>query len=248
MRFQKQCSLVLACLLLCLQGLPAEARGKGPQANSGVSSEDSVAGLRSYLGDHPEVASELKSLLADKLGEQGSAIDAQSITDQVLINRLQSDAAFRGDALRLMVNRGYIREEQAQGWARTLSSSRGPNSETGSETGTTEQQYPEAGYPEARYPQGSSPTQYPCGTVSCAASRTAVTPGRLAANSSWQPGNLSCAGTTGNDCFRSTGSAKTPSSTAECRRACSADTQHRSAGESVPRAAFHRRPLSSLRS
>lgn len=161
MRFQKQCSLVLACLLLCLQGLPAEARGKGPQANSGVSSEDSVAGLRSYLGDHPEVASELKSLLADKLGEQGSAIDAQSITDQVLINRLQSDAAFRGDALRLMVNRGYIREEQAQGWARTLSSSRGPNSETGSETGTTEQQYPEAGYPEARYPQGSSPTQYP---------------------------------------------------------------------------------------
>lgn len=148
LRSQKH-SLVLACLLFCLQGLPAEAGGKGPQANPGVSSEDSVFALRTYLGDHPEVASELKSLLADELGSQGSAIDAQSITDQVLINRFQSDPAFRSDALRLMVNRDYITEQQAQGWAQTLGGSRASNSET-SGTSTAEPRSQQAGLPQAQ--------------------------------------------------------------------------------------------------
>ena len=159
MRAQKQCSLFLACLLFCLQGIPAEAQISNPQPGSPVAAADSSAALRSYLGDHPEVASELKSLLADRLGEQGSAIDAQSITDEVLISRLQTDAAFRSDALRMMENRGYITDDQAQRWMRTLASNRGLSSESSE---TAQQQGPEAPYPQGQYPaEGYPGAQYP---------------------------------------------------------------------------------------
>jgi protein involved in polysaccharide export with SLBB domain len=159
---QKQCSLFLACLLFCLQGVPGEAQVNSPQPGSVASTENSVAMLRTYLGDHPEVSSELKSLLADRLGEQGSAIDAQSITDEVVISRLQTDAAFRSEALRVMVNRGYISEQQAEVWAQTLAVNRGPNAEPGNGTNTAEQQYAQPENPEARYPQGQyQAEQYP---------------------------------------------------------------------------------------
>ncbi len=164
LRLQKQCSLFLVCLLFCLQGLPGEAQVNNPQPGSVVSTDNSVAMLRTYLGDHPEVSSELKSLLADRLGEQGSAIDAQSITDEVLISRLQTDTVFRSDALRLMVNRGYITEQQAQVWTQTLAVNGGANAETGNGTGTPEQPYPQTEYPEAQYPQGQyQAEQYPAG-------------------------------------------------------------------------------------
>ena len=165
---RKQFSLFLACLLFCLQGVPAETQVNNPPPNTGGPTESSVAALRTYIGNHPEIASELKSLLADRLGEQGSAIDAQAITDEVLISRLQSDMAFRSEALRLMVNRGYITDEQAQRWAQLLAASRGP--ESGIENGTVgpEQQYPETEssepqYPQAQYESEQYPGQYPPG-------------------------------------------------------------------------------------
>ena len=158
-RLQKHCSLFLACLMFCLPALPGEAQVNNPQAGSAAATENSAAMMRSYLVDHPEVSSELKSLLADRLGEQGSAIDAQSITDEVVVSRLQSDPAFRSEALRLMVNRGYISEQQAQVWSQTLPINRGPNVETGTATGLPEQQYPQAQYPAAQYPQGQYPPE-----------------------------------------------------------------------------------------
>ncbi len=163
---RKQCSLLLVCLLFCLQGLPVEAQVNNPQPGSSTSAENSAAMLRTYLGDHPEISSELKSLLADRLGEQGSAIDAQSITDEVVISRIQTDSAFRSEALRLMVNRGYITEQQAQLWGQSLAINRGPNAEEGGGTGNAEQQYGQAENPETQYPQGQYqleqyPGQYP---------------------------------------------------------------------------------------
>jgi protein involved in polysaccharide export with SLBB domain len=171
-RFQKQCSLLLACLLFCLQGLPGEAQSNNPQAGSPVATENSVAMLRTYLGEHPEVSLELKSLLADRLGELGSAIDAQSITDEVVISRLQTDTAFRSEALRLMLNRGYITEQQSQVWSQTLAANRGERAEPGNGTSTFEQQYPQTEIPEATYPQGQYQAeqypgaQYPAGQYS----------------------------------------------------------------------------------
>ncbi len=161
-RLQRHCSLFLVCLLFCMQGVPAEAWGNGPQAAPGTYNENSATTLRTYLGDHPEVSSELKSLLADRLGEQGSAIDAQAITDEVVISRMQTDAAYRAEALRLMVNRGYISEQQAQVWSQTLALNRGANGEAGTGNSATEQQYPQTQSPEAQYPQGQNQAeQYP---------------------------------------------------------------------------------------
>ncbi len=78
--------------------------------------QNPMAELAAFLRDHPEVAAELKSILAMRLEEQGSAIQAQEITDELLIRRLQSDIAFRAEAVRLMSDRGFITEEQAQRW------------------------------------------------------------------------------------------------------------------------------------
>ena len=90
------------------------AQGSRVETMQGPSAE-----LAAFLKDHPEVASELKSVLAMRLGEQGSAIQPQDISDELLINRLQSDIAFRAEAVRLMSDRGFITEEQAERWTPT---------------------------------------------------------------------------------------------------------------------------------
>ncbi len=168
-RIQRHCSLFLACLLFCMQAIPAVAQSNNPTVNASDSIQTSFTELRTYLSEHPEVASELKSLLADKLGEQGSAITAQSISDEVLIGRLQSDPAFRAESIRLMVNRGFITEAQAQRWSQALTSAQGRLSESGGMPPTTGQPYPAGRYPEAQYPQAQYPppqnpqAQYPQG-------------------------------------------------------------------------------------
>lgn len=107
-----------------------------------------LAEMAAFLKDHPEVASELKSVLAMRLGEQGSAIQPQAITDEMLLSRLRSDIAFRADAVRLMSDRGFITEEQAQRWTPTAANSNltptnpnetwPPNANTGRNLGGTQ--------------------------------------------------------------------------------------------------------------
>jgi len=168
-RLQKHCSLFLACLMFCLQAMPAGAQANNPAVAPTDSNQASVGDIGTYLSQHPEVSSELKSLLAEKLGESGSAITAQSISDEVLLGRLQSDSAFRADALRSMVNRGLITEQQAQRWSQDLDSAQSRLSELGGRPqGTAEpypySRYPETQYPEPQYPQAPYPQgQYPQG-------------------------------------------------------------------------------------
>ena len=134
-------SLIWLCLVVSLQNLPASAQtrqavgGTGAATSTststsgastqipmqsgtaqGISSEQ-MSQLQDFLDSHPEVMQALKTLLAQQLAEQGSAIDEQSITDKMLYARLQSDPQFRADALRLMVNSGYITDEQAKKFA-----------------------------------------------------------------------------------------------------------------------------------
>ncbi len=134
-------SLIWLCLVVSLQNLPASAQtrqavgGTGAATSTststsgastqipmqsgtaqGISSEQ-MSQLQDFLDSHPEVMQALKTLLAQQLAEQGSAVDEQSITDQMLYARLQSDPQFRADALRLMVNSGYITDEQAKKFA-----------------------------------------------------------------------------------------------------------------------------------
>ena len=108
-----------------------------------------IASLLSFLREQPEIASELKALLAMKMSEEGKPV-TQEITDQDLFRRLEGDVIFRGEAIRLMANRGYITEEQARAWA--------PSAAGGAQPGAI---------------QTAPPSQYPpcsphkCGYLGC---------------------------------------------------------------------------------
>jgi len=77
-------------------------------------SPESQAQIQSLLRAHPEAIDQLKTLLAQQLQKEGSAVEPQAITDAVLAARLQSDAAFRTTAVRYLVEHGTITEEQAR--------------------------------------------------------------------------------------------------------------------------------------
>ncbi len=139
----------MACLLLCLLAVAGTAQTATPanpdsrsqstqgsdagrtQSYVGETTESSdvettqgpTAELVAFVKEHPEVASELKSILAMRLSEQGGAVQPQAITDEVLLNRLQSDVVFRADAVRLMSDRGFITEQQAERWTPTAANS-----------------------------------------------------------------------------------------------------------------------------
>ncbi|MGA9565881.1 MAG: SLBB domain-containing protein [Candidatus Korobacteraceae bacterium] len=70
--------------------------------------------VQSFLQSHPEVVAQLKALLAQRLQQEGSAIDEQAITDAMLAARLQSDAGFRSAAARYLVDQGTLTEDQAK--------------------------------------------------------------------------------------------------------------------------------------
>jgi protein involved in polysaccharide export with SLBB domain len=81
-----------------------------------MQAQGSTSELVSFLSEHPEISSQLKPILASELARQGSAVDAQAITDELLASHLESDSGFRTQAVRFMVDRGLVTEEQAQRW------------------------------------------------------------------------------------------------------------------------------------
>src|ERR1035441_6342183 len=79
-----------------------------------TTSPESQAQIQSLLRAHPEAVDQLKTLLAQQLQKEGSAVEPQAITDAVLAARLQSDAGFRTTAVRYLLEHGTITEEQAR--------------------------------------------------------------------------------------------------------------------------------------
>ena len=70
--------------------------------------------LQLFLQSHPEVVEPLKAFLADRLQQEGSGVEQQAITDTMLVARLQSDAEFRTQAVRYLVDHGLLKEDQAK--------------------------------------------------------------------------------------------------------------------------------------
>jgi len=127
----KQRFYILAILLCCFFG----ARGYGQSADpdssgagsavaqpgqqgssSGVVSNSSgmSVALRNFLQNRPEVMDQLKLLLTQRMQDEGSLVDDQSVTDEVVYERLQTDVEFRNDAIRSLVEQGYISEDDAK--------------------------------------------------------------------------------------------------------------------------------------
>lgn len=63
------------------------------------------------LERNPDLAVELKSLVADRLVEQGTQIDANDITDQMLYDQISTNPALRAGITTFLRARGYITED-----------------------------------------------------------------------------------------------------------------------------------------
>ena len=165
-RFHRQWSWLLAWLLTWSEVLPGAAQtiNSSSSVNAGGLSGEATASngayeLLGFLKEHPEVASELKNLLATRMGEEGKPTQPESITNEDLARRLQADTSFRTEAIRVMADRGYITDEQAQAWAPPL-----PGSSGLSRT----QAAPPTQYPPYPSTQGTGPmpSQTPSGAIS----------------------------------------------------------------------------------
>src|SRR5271169_90637 len=97
--------ITLCFIVGCAPLWPAEAQ---------TSTSDSQAQIQALLQAHPEALTQLKELLARRLQQEGSAIEEQAITTAMLTSRLQSDADFRAEAARYLVDQGTLTEDQAR--------------------------------------------------------------------------------------------------------------------------------------
>ena len=70
--------------------------------------------IRNFLQNRPEVMEQLKLLLVQRLRAEGSLVDEQTVPDQAVYDRMQTDPAFRAEAIRSLVQLGYISEDDAR--------------------------------------------------------------------------------------------------------------------------------------
>jgi len=70
--------------------------------------------LRNFLQNRPEVMDQLKLLLIQRMRDEGSLVDDQTVTDQMVYERMQSDLEFRANAIHSLIDQGYISEDDAK--------------------------------------------------------------------------------------------------------------------------------------
>ncbi len=109
-----------AVVLLCLLGTGAVSQQPGPITST--SNDDSLAAstkvgtegalpaaqLIELLREKPELMIDLKKLAAEQLQAQGVAVQEDSITDEMLLGRIVSDASLRANLTLWLRARGYI--------------------------------------------------------------------------------------------------------------------------------------------
>ena len=79
-------------------------------SSSSLSSRNSLtaAEIDDILQQRPELVPELKSLIADQLSQQGTTVQADSITDDMLYRQIASSADLRTSITQWLRSRGYI--------------------------------------------------------------------------------------------------------------------------------------------
>jgi protein involved in polysaccharide export with SLBB domain len=86
--------------------------GVGSTPGSGESSDSrsslTAGEIDDVLQQKPEIVPELKSLIADQLSQQGTTIQADSITDEMLYQQIAASADLRRNITLWMRSRGYI--------------------------------------------------------------------------------------------------------------------------------------------
>jgi len=116
--------------------------------NSATSAANANAALRNFLQNRPEVMDQLKLLLTQRMSDEGTLVDEQSVTDDIVYQRLQTDPAFRNEAIRSLVELGYMSEDDARklqgtGMNPALPQAAEVRENMNPEPGSTAQGYPE---------------------------------------------------------------------------------------------------------
>jgi protein involved in polysaccharide export with SLBB domain len=94
------------------RGANGEAAAGSDMGGSGVAL--SAAQILTILQERPEVVVELKSYLADMLQQQGTSIQADSITDEVLYSQISSSPQVRAGITGFLRSRGFVSDEDLQ--------------------------------------------------------------------------------------------------------------------------------------
>src|SRR6266702_4624669 len=112
----------VCCRVDAQQTSPAPALSAAPDANgniasspgpvSNTSSRDSLtaAQIYSFLQQRPEIVIDLKAFVADQLRQQGTDMQADAITDEMLFSQIASNATLRTSVTLWLRSRGYITE------------------------------------------------------------------------------------------------------------------------------------------
>ncbi len=98
-----------------MMGGQATGGQSGSNTTSGTNNNATNVAIRNFLQNRPEVMQQLKLLLVQRLRAEGSLVDEQTVTDQAVYDRMQDDPAFRTEAIRSLVQLGYISEDDARG-------------------------------------------------------------------------------------------------------------------------------------
>ena len=165
------CFVAVLCICSLLTQTFAQSGSGAPPA--GVPSEssgsyaDPTAQLQQLIQTNPEILDQLRDFFIQKLHEEGSAIDDQSVTDQMLYARLRSDTQFRNAAVQWLVDQGTISPETAKGLitsgAQTGAPSRYATPEeqisAGEEEPATEGTVTQKGYPGPGASKAATPTR-----------------------------------------------------------------------------------------
>jgi len=93
-----------------LGGAPGNVSGNQTMGRA----EDSNLALRNFLQNRPEVMDQLRLLLVQRMRDEGTLLDDQTVTNQDVYDRLQTDPDFRNDAIHSLVDLGYISEDDAK--------------------------------------------------------------------------------------------------------------------------------------
>ena len=93
----------------------------GSMSSPSGSNSLSASQIISILQQRPEAVVELKSLVADQLQQQGTQINADDITDEMLYNQIQTNADLRARITVFLRARGYVSDDDLQAMASSVS-------------------------------------------------------------------------------------------------------------------------------
>lgn len=93
------------------------APGEGALFGGSAPITMSASQILAVLQQDPDAVVELKSLMADLSQQQGTPVQADSITDEMLYSKISSSPEFRANITTFLRARGYVTDEDLQSYA-----------------------------------------------------------------------------------------------------------------------------------